>query len=226
MVEESKIIVIPNGVDIENWRADVGVREMVRQESGFGNEFLWFAAGRLEKVKDYPTMLRAMAGLPETSSLVIAGAGHEEGTLRRICSELGLEQRVRFLGFESNVLRWMQAADGFVLSSRWEGLPMALLEAAACALPAVATEVPGSREVVLHGETGFLAAPGSSFALQEAMARTMLMQAEGRRAMGEQARSNAVKCFSLEMMLDRWEELYTSLLDRNPVPMRWGALKL
>ncbi len=79
---------------------------------------------------------------------------------------------------------WMQAADGFVLCSHWEGLPMALLEAAACALPAVATDVPGTREAVVHRQTGLLAAAGNEQALQEAMSQIMSMPPEQLRAMG------------------------------------------
>ena len=95
---------------------------------------------------------------------------------------------MRFLGFEPNVQRWMQAADGFVLSSRYEGLPMVLLEAGACGLPAVATDVPGTREVIVNGETGWLAPAGDADALAQAMAKLMRTPPEERRAMGERAR--------------------------------------
>ena len=128
----------------------------LRREFGLTDEFLWLAAGRLEPVKDYPTLIRAMAGVPEPARLVIAGDGPLLDELVKLSGSLGLERRVRFLGFEPDVRRWMQAADGFVLASQWEGLPMGLLEAAACALPAVATDVPGTREVIAHGQTGWL----------------------------------------------------------------------
>ena len=78
----------------------------------------------------------------------------------------------------------MQAADGFVLCSRWEGLPMALLEAGACGVPTVATDVPGTREAVMDGQTGLLAAPGNGMALEGAMSRMMRMSAEERREDG------------------------------------------
>jgi len=209
-------------VDVYLWRQDNTVRAEVRRKLGLDSEFLWFAAGRLEPVKDYPALLHAMAGLPESARLVIAGGGPEESRLRHVSAELGLEHRVRFLGFDPNVRRWMQAADGFVLSSLWEGLPMALLEAAACSVPAVATDVLGTREVIVNGQTGLLGVAGSALALREAMSRIMSIQPEERRAMGDRARVLAVERFSLDKVLDRWEELYTSLLDRNPVSTRWG----
>ena len=222
MASKDKLVVLANGVDVDLWRQDNTVRAEVRRKLGLDSEFLWFAAGRLEPVKDYPALLHAMAGLPESARLVIAGGGPEESRLRHVSAELGLEHRVRFLGFDPNVRRWMQAADGFVLSSLWEGLPMALLEAAACSVPAVATDVLGTREVIVNGQTGLLGVAGSALALREAMSRIMSIQPEERRAMGDRARVLAVERFSLDKVLDRWEELYTSLLDRNPVSTRWG----
>jgi glycosyltransferase involved in cell wall biosynthesis len=124
----------------------------------------------------------------------------------------------------------MQAADGFVLSSRYEGLPMVLLEAGACGLPAVATDVPGTREAIVHGETGWLAPAGDSDQLAAAMSSLMQTSPMKRRAIGEQARQHVVRHFSLETILDRWEELYAELLERkNPSrrrgPTAWESLR-
>ena len=221
----AKTTVIPNGVDMDAWRPDAAARAAVRGELAIENEFLWFAAGSLEPVKDYPTLLAAMAQLPSTARLVIAGTGPLEEQLRGLASQLCLQSRVRFLGFEQDVRRWMQAADGFVLSSRWEGLPMALLEAAACALPAVATDVPGTREVIVHGGTGWLAAQGDPRALAEAMTRLMHTSLDGRKTIGEQARQRAFDSFSLELALTRWEALYSDLLQRNRRPSRRAQMR-
>jgi glycosyltransferase involved in cell wall biosynthesis len=223
MVSPHNLAVLPNGVDVEAWRPDAAIRGALRCELGLSDEFLWLATGRLEPVKDYPTLLRAMSYLPPSARLVVAGAGWLEGILRGLTKQLGLEQRVRFLGFEPNVCRWMQAADGFVLSSRWEGLPLCLLEAAACGLPAVATDVPGTPEVLADGVTGWLVPPADPDALQATMARMMQSSAEERAAMGERARQRMVAQFGLEAVLDRWEALYAELLDRNLVARRWGA---
>ena len=217
-----EIRVLPNGVDTEVWRPDPAVRASLRRELSLDQEFLWFAAGRLDPVKDYPTLLAALAQLPPSCRLAIAGAGPGEQELRQQSTALGLESRVRFLGFEPNVLRWMQAADGFVLSSRWEGLPMALLEGASCELPAVATDVPGTREVIVEGQTGCLAPPAHPAALSECMERIMRTPAEERRTMGKQARRHVLDNFSLESVLDRWHALYRQLLQERPMPLRLG----
>lgn len=227
MVSKARLLVLPNGVDVEAWRPDASVRQTVRRELGIGNEFLWFAAGRLDPVKDYPTLLRAMARVPdparppEPARLVVAGAGPLQGELTRLCMSLGLEKRVTFLGFTPGVRRWMQASDGFVLSSRWEGLPMGLLEAAACALPAIATDVPGTRETML-ALSGCLTPAGDAAGLGKAMSAMMQTPLEERTRMGQNARRQVVARFGLEAALDRWEALYADLLARNPQPRRWG----
>ena len=222
MASADQLVVLPNGVDVEAWRPDAVARSTMRRELGLEDEFLWFAAGRLEPVKNYASLLSAMIQAPKTARLVIAGRGPLENELRSMAKKFGLEHRVHFLGFEPDVRRWMQAADGFILSSRWEGLPMGLLEAAACALPALATDVPGTREVIVDGQTGWLAPVGDSPALGMAMTRMMRTPPEERRAMGERARQRVMEQFSLEVVLDRWEAFYAELLERNPKPIRCG----
>jgi glycosyltransferase involved in cell wall biosynthesis len=215
MVLPQNLLIVPNGVDVERWRPDPPMRDELRRSLGFRDEFLWLAAGRLDPVKDYPALLRAMMEVPRAAHLAIAGAGPDEAALRRLAIQFGIESRVRFLGFQPNMLPWMQAADAFVLASRWEGLPMSLLEAGACALPAVATNVAGSREIVVHGETGFLATAGDSLALRSAINRMMRLDVNARSAMGERARSRVIEHFSLNCVLDRWEALYRELLEER-----------
>jgi glycosyltransferase involved in cell wall biosynthesis len=213
MVSESRLSVVWNGIDVDQWQPNAWARLQAREELGVKHDFLWLAVGRLEAVKDYPCLLRAMTRAPEQARLLVLGAGPQEGRLRELVAWLGLNQRVHFAGFESNVLRWMHAADGFVLSSRYEGLPMVLLEAGACGVPAVATDVPGTREVVVDGETGWLAPAGDPAELAKTMMKLMHMPPKARNAMAEQARSHVARNFSMEAALDRWERLYADLLE-------------
>jgi glycosyltransferase involved in cell wall biosynthesis len=213
MVSESKLSVVWNGIDVDRWQPDAQERAQARAELGIRDEFLWLAVGRLEAVKDYPCLLRAMIRTPERARLLVLGAGPQEDRLTELAEWLGLKRRVRFAGFEPNVARWMRAADGFVLSSRYEGLPMVLLEAGACGVPIVATDVPGTREVVVDGETGWLAPAGDAEELAKTMMRLMRMPPDARQAMGELARRHVAEHFSLEAALDRWERLYANLLE-------------
>ena len=184
---------------------------------------MWLAVGRLEAVKDYPSLLLAMARTPDKARLLVLGAGPLDGELKELAEQLGLQKRVHFAGFEPNVVRWMRAADGFVLSSRYEGLPMVLLEAGACGVPVVATDVPGTREVVVDGETGWLAPAGDPQELAKTMMKLMRMPLDARHAMGERARRHVAEYFSLEAVLDRWERLYAELLERKNANRRIGS---
>jgi len=217
LVARARRSVLPNGIDCQRLRPDPVVN--LRWHEGQQEEnFLWLAAGRLEPVKNYSVLLRAFAGLPRHALLAIAGSGSLEASLRAEAAQLQLGERVRFLGFQPDLLPWMQAADGFVLSSLWEGLPMALLEASACALPAVATRLPGVREAI--DENGFLCTPGSVNGLRDTMFRLMQTGSGERRALGNTARERILTRFSLETVLDRWEALYMELLEQRPRPVR------
>jgi len=220
MVSKNKLSVLGNGIELDTWRPDARARTAARRGLGLSDEFLWLGVGRLDPVKDYPTLLNAFACVAKTARLLIAGSGPLQSELVQLAARLGLEQRVRFLGFEPKVQRWMQAADGFVLSSRHEGLPMVLLEAGACGVPVVATDVAGTREAVVNGETGWLARAGDADALAQAMTKLMCTPVEERRAMGVRARRMVRERFSLETVLDRWEQLYAELLDRKSARRR------
>ena len=99
---------------------------------------------------------------------------------------------------------------------------MVLLEAAACALHAVATNIPGTREVIVPGQTGSLATADSATALAEAMTALMQAPLHERQAMGECARHLVIEQFSLAAVLERWEALYNDLLKHNPKPTHWA----
>jgi glycosyltransferase involved in cell wall biosynthesis len=146
-----------------------------------------------------------------------------EAELRARCANLGLASRVNLIGFERQLLPTMQAADAIVLCSKWEGLPTVLLEAGACALPSVATDVPGSREVLLDGETGLIAEPGNASALAEAMGKMMRMDPAARNLMGIRARQRVEARYCLESVFGLWDSLYRDLLSERPVRSRWAV---
>ena len=204
-VPRARLRVIPNAVDAEQFRPDAVRGRPLREELGAGSDFVWLAAGRLMWKKDYPTMLRAAASLP-TGTLWIAGAGPLEAELTALARELGA--RARFLGARDDLASLMNAADGLVLSSVVEGLPMVLLEAAASGLPCVTTDAGGARDAVLDGETGFVTTPGEPQALAAAMRRLMDLPTPARQGMGEAARQLALARFDLGQITSQWERLY------------------
>ncbi len=221
LVRDGNLAIVPNGVDTDCWKRNEDVRRAMRHELGLSDQFLWLSVGRLDRVKNHATLLRAFARIATNARLVIAGEGPLHAEFRSLALALGLRGRVSFPGFQSDVRRWMQAADGFVLCSSWEGLPIALLEAGACELPAVITDIPGSREVL--PEPPRAAVPvGDADALAAAMSAVMSLPCEERREFASRTRISICARFSLDTVLTQWENLYSALLERNPHPSRFG----
>ncbi|HWB43245.1 MAG TPA: glycosyltransferase [Gemmatimonadales bacterium] len=212
--------VVPNGVDTARFRdLPPGTRDGVRRSLGLHGEFVWLAVGRFELAKDYPNMLRAFAAVRRevpTAVLLLVGRGSLQPETEALARELGLDGgAVRFAGVRSDVPEVMSAADGYVMSSAWEGMPMVLLEAAAAGLPIVSTRVGGNHEVVLDGQSGFLVPPSDHEALGAAMVRLHRLPDAERRAMGERGREHIRAHYDLTRVAERWEGLYREVLARK-----------
>lgn len=210
-VTAQRLRVIPNGVDTDRFRPDRDLRIRTRAELGIGDEFIWVAAGRLIWKKNYSMMLRALAQCG-TGTLLIAGTGPDERQLRATVDELGV--RTRFLGSVSDMPALMNAADAFLLTSDVEGLPVALLEAGASGLPAIATDVGGVAEVIEDGVTGHIVPPGDVSAFAAGMRRLAASPTAARKQMGSAARARVVQCFDIRAIVRRWIDLYEELLER------------
>jgi glycosyltransferase involved in cell wall biosynthesis len=215
VVPRHKIRYIPNGVDTFRFKPDPDIRAHVRTMLGVKDAFMWLAVGRFQPQKDYPNLLQAFAQLvsqEREALLVIAGDGPLRPLMETLALDLGLKEQVKFLGLRRDVPDLMKAADAYVMSSAWEGMPMVLLEAAATGLPIVATNVGGNSEVVMDGQTGFLVPPKDPRALAEAMLRLMRLPYEIRQKMGQAGRARVEAQYALERVVDQWEALYYELL--------------
>jgi glycosyltransferase involved in cell wall biosynthesis len=120
---------------------------------------------------------------------------------------MGLEDTVHWLGLRHDVPDLLAASDAYVMSSRWEGSPNALLEALAGALPVAATEVGGVRDLVEEGRSGFLVPPGDSAALAAAMGRVMTLPPEERRRMGRCGLRSVQSRHDSQVVLEQWRRL-------------------
>lgn len=220
IVPRGLLTVVPNGIDTERLsNVPPGSRDSLRRSMGLSDQhFAWLAVGRFEDAKDYPNMLRAFAKVRErrpSAVLLLVGRGSLQDETETLTRELGLEGVVKFLGMRNDVPVVMSGADGYVMSSAWEGMPMVLLEAAGAALPIVATRVGGNHEVVRQEETGFLAPPRDSGALGDAMLRLMALPPGERRAMGERGREHVRANYGLARVADRWQRIYTEAMTRR-----------
>jgi len=217
-VSPRRLVMIPNGIPERAYEPDDRARLRLRGSLEARENFVWLAVGRLEKVKDYATMLRAFAIARQAEArqmLAIVGGGSQRGALEKLAADLGIAGQVRFLGVREDVTGLLQAADGFVLSSVFEGMPLVLLEAGASGLPMVATRAGGNAEVFPPEQRPWLVPSKEPRALAEAMLRILTMTEGERRAAGAAARNFVLRHYSMDLMLDRWEELYARLLSEK-----------
>ena len=162
------------------------------------------AIGRMKKVKDFSTLLRAFARLlvRRPARLIVLGKGRLQPSLLSLARELGIAEHVDFPGFKENPYAFLAKADLFVLSSRHEALPTVLIEAMACGCPVVSTDCPfGPREILEDGRLGPLVPVGDAEALADAMALT-LEEPQGREALRQRA-----SFFSVDRAVDQYEKL-------------------
>ncbi len=205
------ILMVPNGLRVAPFGHNDAVRARTRASLDLGDLFTWLAVGRLAEAKGYPDMVAAFGQLlvahPD-AKLLIVGVGRLESEIRALTRRAGLENSVQLLGLRTDVADVMQAADAFVMTSRWEGLPMVLLEAGASGLPIVATDVGGTRDAVVDGVSGVITPVGNPAATARAMASVMEKRTEDRRAMGEAGRAHVRGAFDIASVSDTWERLY------------------
>lgn len=175
----------------------------------------WFAdggapvilsVGRLAPQKDIPTLLAAFARLSHEARLVVVGDGPERARLEALAVELGIAARVSFTGALADPFPLMAAARLFVLSSRWEGLPGALIEAMACGCAVVSTDCPGgSAEILEGGRLGALTPPGDASALAAAIDAALAADPD------PEALKARAAAFSVEAAVAEMLDLYRSL---------------
>jgi glycosyltransferase involved in cell wall biosynthesis len=216
-VSGGRCVVVANAIDVEAFTPDPSRRAMMRKAMHVDTDFIWLAAGRIAPAKDYPNLLRAFALARETHAdarLWIAGEGTASAMaeLRKLAAELRIDGCVQCLGLRRDLDALLDAADAFVLSSAWEGMPLALAEAMATEKPVVATDVGGVRELV--GDAGVLVSAHDPAALAAAMDATMRAPAPARQAQGRAARARIEDCFSLDARVDAWEAIYRTVIYR------------
>jgi glycosyltransferase involved in cell wall biosynthesis len=222
-----KCSVILNGIDLNDTDVDGLIpdcnrRAHMRAEMGISTEnaeFVWLAVGRLAPAKDYPNLLRAFAAVrthtPQTQLWVAGDArGGERTPLEALAKELQIDGAVHWLGLRRDMPALLDAADGFVLGSAWEGMPLAVGEAMAMAKPVVATDVGGVRELV--GDAGVVVPAKDSQALAEAMLATMQESREELAARSRAARERVSRQFNMDATADMWLSLYESQLTAVP----------
>lgn len=202
--------VIPLGFDLEAHRAVQGQTGILRERIGLGPDVpLVGVVGRLVPIKDHATLLEAMVRLPDVH-LAVLGDGELRAELEATVANRGMQHRVHFVGWWTDIPSAMADMDVVALSSRNEGTPVSLIEAGACARPIVATDVGGVRSVVAADVSGSLVPAGDPVAFADALDRVLADAALGRR-FGQSGRERSL-AFDQARLLRDIQGLYSELL--------------
>jgi len=203
-----KITVVHNGVHLEKFQPSSS-----RSQNG---QLTIGVIGRLEEQKGHRYFLEAVHLLRDKAegvNFIIIGEGSLRGNLEDMSRQLGIENKVKFLGFQKDMRNAYDSLDIIVLPSLFEGLPLVALEASAMGKAAIVTNVDGSPEVVVHNETGIVVPAQNSVALKEAMERLINNRKEIE-IFGAKARAWVAREFDVKKQVKETEEIYLSGVDK------------
>ena len=211
---EEQVEIIHHGLKLRRFN-HIGDRAQFRAKLNIPEEaFVLICVARLSEEKAHEVLLEALREVKRSSSqavyLLLAGDGARRPWLEHYVQELGLKDSVRFLGHRADVVDWLNAADVFVLSSNFEGLPFSLLEAMAVGKPIIATQVGGCAELV-SDDIGILVPPREPQAFAKAILWALEQPGECRQK-GEQAKFRFLQEYTSEKMIERTLQLYERLL--------------
>jgi len=219
-----QIVHIPGSVDAERFqpaperrpdpaRPERDIICVARMDYAKGVDVLLHAWGRM---LCEPTEWRAHL----KPRLRLVGEGVCGAQMERIVAGLGIQDSVEFLGSRADVVDLLQQSWGFVMPSRWEGMPNALLEAMACGLPCVATRVSGSEDIIADGVNGLLVEPEHPAEMAQAL-RRILEDAELAQRLGWEGRATVIRDYQLITIVEQCLELYRRLLagEKNVLPL-------
>jgi glycosyltransferase involved in cell wall biosynthesis len=216
VADPQRVRVVWNGIDVERF-VDVALQpQEARLALGVpGDSFLVTTVCRLFRPRDFPTLLAAFqqvrARLPH-AHLLIVGDGPLRLQVEETVAALHQEHSVHLLGMRCDVPQILRATDVLVLASKgWEGLPLTVLEAMASSLPVVASDVGGTREAIVDGETGLLFPPGDATALAQgilSLAGDPLLALQ----MGQRGLARVREHFTFQRMARETAALYEQLL--------------
>jgi glycosyltransferase involved in cell wall biosynthesis len=204
LLRNKQLHVIPNGIDTEFFAPDTEVR----------SSYSLLMVGTLSPSKDHATLLRAVSALAKRRpvELWLAGDGVSRRQLENLAQELDVHKQITFFGSlaRPDILHLYRQAAVFILATKGEGSPLALLEAMSCGVPVVASDVPGVREILATGDRGLLVPPGHPAEMAQAIER-ILSDADSASRMAANARQYVQTNHSAARMAARYREVLNAV---------------
>jgi sugar transferase (PEP-CTERM/EpsH1 system associated) len=211
-ISKDKILVIPNGIDVEHFYQP-NLRDEVRRKLGISSDtFVIANIARMVPLKNQSFLINifkeVVVDYPNVK-LLLVGDGPMRYELQAYCKNMGLSKSIIFLGERKDIFELLSAVDLFVLPSLTEGTSITLIEAMSSGTPVVASEVGGNSEVIENGKTGFLN-PLGQIEMWITTIKSLIRNKEDRIRVAQNAKMEVVKKFSLEGMIGNYEKIYLS----------------
>ena len=200
------------GVDVEKFGSVVVDRKAKRKELGLAeDDFVLVSTGELNDNKNHKTVIQAVHRLNNPSvKYLICGQGPLKNELLNLVQKLGLEHQIMLLGYRTDIIEINHIADVFVFPSFREGLSVALMEAMACGLPAVCSDIRGNRDLIEDGKGGFLVEPKNILGFTQSM-EVLFKDISLREGMGKYNKDK-VQEYDIGTVLDKMKSVYENLL--------------
>lgn len=212
---EKKSMIIYNGIEVDKFETE-NDRKVLKQKFNLENYFVYCNIGRLHEQKGQKYLIQAFAKVHKiynNTKLLIVGGGDLFNELKKIAEDLCVSMDVIFMGAREDVDKILKASDVFVLSSLWEGQPLAILEAMAAKIPIVSTLVDGVSEVLVNEDNALLCNPSDLNSLAEAMIRCY-NDPELCRRLTLSANKVVKEKFAAQNNADRIGNLYETLFEK------------
>lgn len=206
-----KFAVVPLGLDLQRFAAAQAHQDPVALKLRLGLDpgvRLVGIVGRLVPVKNHQLLLRALLHLPSHIHLAVVGGGELEGELHRLAEELGVDDRVHWLGWQEDLTQLYPGLDALALVSLDEGTPVAVLEALAARVPVAARSVGGVSEILRRGEFGTLISEATATAVGAGI--TTALESPLSSAQRENASRYVVESFGVDRLVEDVDRLYRS----------------
>jgi len=212
-LKPEQLVMIPNAIDVSLFE-DGAVQGDLRASLGIkADEFIFTCSARLHEQKAHEVLIEAVKrvqDIPLTNfRVLLVGEGPRRDELQNMVEKLGLSNRILFLGLRQDIPNILLQSNSFVLSSDYEGLSLAILEAMAARLPIVATTVGGNAQIVEDGETGFLVPPQNPGLLADAMMK-VLNDPQRAKQMGAAGRARVEGVYDIQSVTQQTVVLFES----------------
>lgn len=216
--KSGRMRVMYNGIDTNKFSFNNEQRKILRNQWHLTeNTKVLLAIGRLTPAKDYPNLLRAFSLLPNLNNkvLFIVGSGEKNyvNLLHNLVNQLGITERVRFLGIRQDIASLLSASDLFVLTSEWEGMPLVVAEAMSCEQLVVATDSGGVKEML--ADTGFLVPTKQPDLLARSIEKALDLSLSVRAQLTKKARQRVLMHYNIHQITKQWLALYQYVIHRK-----------